>query len=111
MANSATVGMTVGAVLGTVGTAAGAVTSTIDAAVDGIVMLDRYVKKASREQARRYVAEAEDFEAALQEEIAMKMAERKHIVIEYCSKSELHARLYQEAYDRIGKILADTKGK
>lgn len=101
--------MTLGSAFTAVGTSFNAVTSVIGTAVVGISMLDAYAKSCAEQQQARIAVDNADFEDRLAEEKAQEMAERQLQVLDFINKSKDHAKLYQNNYDRIQKVLAERK--
>lgn len=108
---TATARLTLGTLLGTVGVAANSITAVFSTTVKVVDMADGFVSDALTRQQIRSVVDMENFEAALQEEKAQEMAERKVNVLAYCAQSTQHEALYAESYDRIGSILATRRAR
>jgi hypothetical protein len=78
---TATAKSTLGNIFGMVGTTAGAVTSVVETGIEGVEMLDRFVKKHSDNQRTQYVLEASAYKINLLKEMALDQSRREDEVI------------------------------
>ena len=108
MTTTATVRMTAGTLLGTVNSAATTVADTFGTATKAVGMLNRYVIKQADKQIIRDKLEMHEFTNKLIEETAMQEAIRQKQILDFC-KDEQNKELFSNAYDRLSKILADSK--
>ena len=100
----ATARLTLGTVLGTVVSAAETVTGALNAVSKTVGMANAYVEKAAREQQGRYLNDAALFSTQLANEGTMAEAEMNMEVIKFCAKSALHAKMFEQSYDKYAKL-------
>jgi hypothetical protein len=92
---TATAKNTLGSVFSMVGTTAGAVTQVVETGIEGIGMLDRFVKKHSDNQRTQYVLEASAYKINLLKEMALDQSRREDEVIKFCQESAEHKTNYE----------------
>ena len=97
--------MSFGAVLGSVQSAATTITSTLDAATGAVGMLTAFVSKASDEQRKRHIIDAEDFVESLVLERAEMRTAANIKAEKFMAKSADHAKHFKTAYDRYSSLL------
>lgn len=107
----ANVRMTIGTVLGTVSDSAVAVSTILGTGIKGINMLDEYVNEAALKQKKRSLIEMSSFETKLMEEVAQEDSVRQLQVQEFMDKTPAHRKLYIANYNRLGKILAESRNE
>jgi hypothetical protein len=100
----ATARLTIGSVLGTVNTAAETLTGIIGTVSNGVGMVNAYVEEAAKKQQGRIKNDQAIFITQLVIEGAEAEAEMHRGVINYCSKSSDHKRLFETAYDKYAKL-------
>lgn len=100
---------TLGNIFGMVGIAAGAVASTIETGVEGIDMLDRFVKKQAAKQIVHNTLEMAAFELDLLDEMSLDRSVRQNEVLKFCNESTINADLYKTNIGFFTKVLADSK--
>ena len=103
--------LTIGAVLGTVTDAATAVSTVIGTGIKGVNMLDQYVTDAAEKQKIRSIVDMESFETRLIEEVSMEDTQRQLKTLEFISKDEKTAELYEKNHNRIANLLQARKTK
>ena len=96
---------TLGSVLETISQTANSVTSILNVTTKGIGMLDAMVTKVSSEQKLRHKADAATFVNNLIRECSEAEANADLQVITFCSKSEDHKRLYENAFNEFSALL------
>lgn len=99
-------GVSVTAIFGAVASTANAVTSLVTTATDSVGMLDRYVKDASIRQRKNSAADAITFDEELAVRTAKSIAQTQLDVIAYCSNSDQHRDLYNDAYSKVMAAIA-----
>ena len=109
MSTTATARMTFGALLGTVATTANAVTSVVNTGVEGVSMLDRFVKKHATQQKIDHAADMADYAWRVGMQKAQELATLKQEVRAFCDKSEQHAADYAESFNSIMEAIKAVK--
>lgn len=103
---SATTRMTLGSVLGTVTDAANTVSTVLKTATLTVGMAHTYVEDAAIKQRMQSVAERDSFVEEVAISLAMKEAQRKKEVRDYCAQDPESANEFKLAYDRLKLKLA-----
>lgn len=106
---TATAKTTLGNIFGMVGTTAGAVTSVVETGIEGIEMLDRFVKKHSDNQRTQYVLEASAYKINLLKEMALDQSRREDEVIKFCLESTEHKKNYDTNLAFFTKVLEESE--
>lgn len=94
-------------VLDTVAQTANAFTQVVTTTTKGIGMLDALVTKASNEQALRHKAGRHTFVKNLIRESASEQAIADLQVIDFCSKSAEHKKMYEKNFDEFSTLFAE----
>lgn len=103
----ATARIAMGSIMSTISQTANSVSALINTTTKGIGMLDAMVTKASDEQALRHKKDRRQFVKNLQREAAEEEASANIQVLEFCAKSNEHAKLYKTAFDEFGQLFAE----
>jgi hypothetical protein len=103
---TATTRMTFGTLLGTVTDAANSVSTTLKTVTLTVGMAHTYVEDAATKQKMQSIAERDTFAEQVSITLAMKEAERKDEVRNYCANNKEKTGDFKEAYDRIKAKLA-----
>ena len=105
--STATARVTFGSLLGAVNDATSVLSSSFNTITKSINMANKYVTDAAEKQSIRSIVDMHDFETKLQEEKAMEETLRKKQIVEFTNESEINKELFENAYNRIGELLAN----
>lgn len=103
--------MTIGALLGTVSNGANMVSSTFHTLDSAISMMSTSVEAASIKQKTRIENELATYDIVAREEAGMRLAQARQTVVDFRSKSERHAQLYDQSLADLDKAIAKRRGQ
>jgi hypothetical protein len=106
---TATAKTTMGNIFGMVGTTAGAVTLVVETGIEGVTMLDRFVKKHSEQQRTQYVLDASKYKIDMLKEMAIDQARREDEVLKFCAESATHKANYETNLAFFTKVLEESE--
>lgn len=95
---------TIGAIFGAVTNTADTIGNTLGTVNTAVNMANAYISNAAAKQRLDNNVDLATYTDKLEENVAMEETERRVKIIEFTSKSDQHAKLYQDALDRIKKI-------
>lgn len=106
----ATAKIALGSVLDSVAKTAGTISAVFDTANRSINMLDRFVGKASEEQALQYRKDKRTFVKNLVREAAEEQAQADIRVQDFRKQSADHTKFFDESYDEFSALFAEELG-
>jgi hypothetical protein len=102
--------LAIGSVLGTVASVANSIGTVADTITTGISMLNDTATAARERQLDTIAANKADYEDRIAEELGEEIMKRRIRIEELVATSPLHAKHYNEAYDKIKAAIAARRG-